>query len=404
VSSDPIRFAFPLIGRGEWTGGLVYLRNTLQVIRSRLAPMVQASVFLSPEDNEKHGAGLAPLVDGRLLVNEAFGYSGRGRSLARALLTGRDMALERLLVDAGIHVVFEVGRYYGARFGLPVVAWLPDFQHRHMGQMFTRLNWWRRDIGLATQVRHRRALIVSSQTALQDMWRYYPRSRGRGHVVRFAVDLDVGAFLGRGEEMRRIYDLPARFFYLPNQFWRHKNHRVIVEALAQLKTEGVLEDLPPVVLSGLNRDERNPGHFESLQQSVHDAGILQHFRYLGLIPYEHVLCLAASCEALVNPSLFEGWSTPIEEAKAVGAPLMLSDTPIHREQAPHAMFFDPDSAASAAATLLNIARAPAHVRDSVAKLATAQDERLQRHALSLLATLQDAVTPEPKATVAARSN
>lgn len=394
----------PLIGRGEWTGGLVYLRNTLQVIRSRLAPAVQASVFLSPEENEKYGAGLAPLVDGRLLVNQAFGYSGRGSSLARALLTGRDMALERLLVEAGVDVVFEVGRFYGARFGLPVIAWLPDFQHRQMGEMFTRFNWWRRDIGLATQVRHRQALIVSSQTALQDMWRCYPRSRGRGHVVRFAIDLDIGAFVGRGEEMRRIYNLPARFFYLPNQFWRHKNHSVIVEALAQLKTGGALDGLPPIVLSGLNRDERNPGHFESLMQAVHDAGVQEHFRYLGLIPYEHVLCLAASCEVLINPSLFEGWSTPIEEAKAVDAPLMLSDIPIHREQAPHAIFFQPHSAASAAATLLDIARAPPHVRDPVATLATAQDERLRQHAVSLLAALRDAVRPETQGAVAARAN
>jgi len=46
--------------------------------------------------------------------------------------------------------------------------------------------------------------------------------------------------------------------------------------------------------------------------------------------------------AVLNPSLFEGWSTTVEAAKAVGVPLLLSDLRVHREQAPeNALFFDP---------------------------------------------------------------
>jgi glycosyltransferase involved in cell wall biosynthesis len=35
---------------------------------------------------------------------------------------------------------------------------------------------------------------------------------------------------------------------------------------------------------------------------------------------------------VVQPSLFEGWSTVVEDAKAVAAPMLLSDLPVHREQ------------------------------------------------------------------------
>jgi glycosyltransferase involved in cell wall biosynthesis len=37
--------------------------------------------------------------------------------------------------------------------------------------------------------------------------------------------------------------------------------------------------------------------------------------------------------ALINPSLFEGWSTTVEEAKSTGTPMILSDLGVHREQA-----------------------------------------------------------------------
>jgi len=46
--------------------------------------------------------------------------------------------------------------------------------------------------------------------------------------------------------------------------------------------------------------------------------------------------------AVINPSLFEGWSTTVEEAKSMGVPMLLSDIGVHREQAEgRASFFDP---------------------------------------------------------------
>jgi glycosyltransferase involved in cell wall biosynthesis len=386
-----IRLGLPLIGRGVWTGGLVYLKNTLRLIGSRLADHVEASVFLSPAEHEKFGAELAPLVNGRLIVDPAISLSGRGRSLAQALLTGQDQALGRLLKAADIDVAFEVASFYGARFAIPVVSWLPDLQHRHMPEMFTRANWWRRDLGFQAQIRSSRTLMVSSETARSDLERFYPSARGRIHVTRFAIDLDIAAYVERGREMRQFYHLPERFFFLPNQFWRHKNHTTLVAALAQLKAADQLVALPPIILSGLPKDLRNPTHFADLMAAATAAGVDSHFRYLGLIPYDHVLSLAATCDTLINPSHFEGWSTPIEEAKAFGAPLLLSDIAIHREQAPHAKFFDPKSVAAAAAALRNISQRPTIARPDVATLVAAQTVRLNDHAASLLKSLQAAV-------------
>jgi len=46
--------------------------------------------------------------------------------------------------------------------------------------------------------------------------------------------------------------------------------------------------------------------------------------------------------AVVNPSLFEGWSTSVEEAKSLAVPMVLSDLRVHREQTDDCgVFFDP---------------------------------------------------------------
>lgn len=392
------KLAFPLLGRGGWTGGFVYLKNTLRLVRSRLSHELEPWLFLSPAENATHGGELAPLVDGRVIVDPAIAVAGRGRSLAEGLVRGRDSALAELLVARGIDVVFESASFYGRRFPLPIVAWLPDLQHRHMPEMFDHLNWWRRDLGFQMQIASAdRTIMLSSESAKVDLERFYPKARGRAHVVRFAIDVDVAPFLDRGAEMRATYALPKRFFFLPNQFWRHKNHGVVIEALARLKAEGGLAGLPPVILAGQPKDPRNPGHFEALMAQAQAAGVAAHFRYLGLIPYDHVLALNAACLAMINPSQFEGWSTPIEEAKAFATPLVLSDIPIHREQAPGAVFFGASDVAACATALREVAARPADARPSLAAMRAAQAARLEAHADALRAAVRAAAAQGQRA-------
>ncbi|MBN9079804.1 MAG: glycosyltransferase family 4 protein [Rhizobiales bacterium] len=395
-----IKLAFPLLGRGGWTGGFIYLKNTLRLVNARLASEIEPWLFLSPEEGVRFGADLRPLVDDRVIVDPAIKVSGRGPSLAKAIATGRDTALERLLVAAGIDVAFENASFYGARFAVPVVSWIPDFQHRHMPEMFTRLNWWRRDLGFRMQIGSGRTVMLSSHTALADLKRFYPSVWDRSHVVRFAIDLDQAPYLERGDEMRRTYALPERYLFLPNQFWRHKNHGAIVEALGVIKAAGRLGALPPVVLTGQPKDPRNPAHFSELMARVETLGIQSHFRYLGLVPYDHVLSLNATCHAMINPSRFEGWSTPIEEAKAFATPLALTDIPIHREQAPGALFFDYASTPSAVAALEEIAGRPTTSRPGIDELRAAQATRLDEHARALLATVRAAMSSRSAAAIA----
>ncbi len=53
----------------------------------------------------------------------------------------------------------------------------------------------------------------------------------------------------------------------------------------------------------------------------------------GLIPYADLIDLMYASAALLNPSLYEGWSTTVEEARSAGVPMLLSDLDVHKEQA-----------------------------------------------------------------------
>jgi glycosyltransferase involved in cell wall biosynthesis len=73
---------------------------------------------------------------------------------------------------------------------------------------------------------------------------------------------------------------------------------------------------------------------------IESSGVNLNFRLLGLIPHAHIPALMRSSAALINPSTFEGWSTTVEEAKAMGTPMILSDLKVHQEQSKEASFFN----------------------------------------------------------------
>jgi glycosyltransferase involved in cell wall biosynthesis len=155
------------------------------------------------------------------------------------------------------------------------------------------------------------------------------------------VQVDAAFLSSVPGEVRSRYGLPEKFFFLPNQIWKHKNHRVVIEAVSQLRASGM--DVC-VAVSGQARDHRHSQLFNELEKQVVNLGIQKQIRFLGLVPYGDVLELMRACTALINPSYCEGWSTPVEEAKSLGVPMLLSNLAVHREQAGNqAVYFNPDS-------------------------------------------------------------
>jgi glycosyltransferase involved in cell wall biosynthesis len=137
------------------------------------------------------------------------------------------------------------------------------------------------------------------------------------------------------------YDIEDPYLYVPNHLWAHKNHGLIISALEIFHRNG---QCPIVISTGQTQDTRNPGHFPFLKGFVANKGLEDRFRFLGLVPFEHVAVLMRESIALINPSRFEGWSTTVEEAKSLGKQILLSDIAVHKEQAPpHGAYFDCDA-------------------------------------------------------------
>ena len=348
-----IRVGFTPIGGSAWTGGQAYLTNLLRALGSYGACQSHAVIFVGEDVQEGNIEPFSRLPSVEVVRSPAFNERDSRWRTAATLLRGLNKEAAQAFSEQQIDVVFEAAQFFGRALPLPAIAWLPDFQHRRLSGNFSRRAYWRRELGFRAQVASGRTIMLSSEDARRDCELYYPDSAGRTAVVRFAAQIDPRDIESDPTIRVSQYGLPDRFLYLPNQFWKHKNHAVVVEALGLLKSRG--HDVV-VAASGNPVDGRGHNQFAVLRKRIRDLGIEANFRMLGMIPRLHLISLLRTCTALMNPSLFEGWSTTVEEARAFDVPMLLSAIGPHREQmGDRATYFSPDDPSEAAQKIAHLA-------------------------------------------------
>ena len=337
-----IRVAFIIdIHNIQWNGGLNYYRNLINAVcdlpDNKISPViitgssVDESVFRDYNNVEIVKTDILERYSPSWFLHRSADH-----------IFSRDILLEKLLIKNQIDLLSHSQYTINPRPIVPVCAWIPDFQQLHMPDFFTDREVVMREIGFKNLCARSNRVILSSYDAQKDLSNFAPEAVDKSRVLQFVA---YPKYESQEIDLRMLeqkYDFKGSFFLVPNQFWIHKNHHIIVEALRILKSRNrnVL-----LLATGKTGDYRQPNYYDKLMTLVRDYSISQYFRPLGVIPYSDLTKLMINSISMLNPSLFEGWSTSVEEAKSLGKHIILSDIPIHREQAPaHAIYFDPHNA------------------------------------------------------------
>lgn len=223
--------------------------------------------------------------------------------------------------------------------------WIPDFQHNHLPELFSKedFNW--RQKYFARLAYGTDMVVLSSQAALDDFKNFFD-VRCPTHILRFVTSSEPGWFSGDPEKVKLAYGISSDYLMCCNQFWMHKDHKTLFKALSFLHERGLKIKL---ICTGAMEDSRHPDYFDSLRDFVQQEGLTEHVLFLGLIPREDQIQLLRGALAVVQPSLFEGWSTVIEDCRLLGKAVFYSDIPVQLEQnPPHSFSFragDPEDLA-----------------------------------------------------------
>lgn len=224
------------------------------------------------------------------------------------------------------------------------IAWIPDFQHIHYPQYQEKENLKLREDEYSRIGRSDCPIVLSSNDAANDFRRYRPSLRNV-YVVHFVsfIEPEIRTITKRDEEyILNKYDLqPQNFICISNQFWQHKNHIVVlkaIELLAEIKPDFNFK----FVFTGEPKDFRNPDYYNQLMELFNKEEIKSRTKILGFIDRIDQLAIMKNSKYIIQPSLFEGWGTVVEDAKVLDKLILLSDIPVHHEQMnENCVLFDP---------------------------------------------------------------
>ncbi|MFN2577936.1 MAG: glycosyltransferase family 4 protein [Pyrinomonadaceae bacterium] len=245
---------------------------------------------------------------------------------------------------------FSVARKHGIEVLLPLldvppwevasklIGWIPDLQHVYLPEFFREPELQNRNATIRRLADRAAFIMLSSNAARKDFVSLIPEGDKKARVLSFPSLLAFDNLSDHPQLSTTKFKLPDKYALVANQFWAHKNHRIVVTAISQLRDRGVTV---PVVMTGLPVDyrDRNNSNFSSLLQAIASAGLNGQIIILGHVPYADLVNLMRTAALVIQPSRFEGWSTIVQDAKALGRPLVCSDIAVHREQAPAALGF-----------------------------------------------------------------
>ena len=183
--------------------------------------------------------------------------------------------------------------------------------------------------------RYATLLLADSEIGKEDILNFYGSygvTADRVKVLPYLPASYLAANVSESElqRVRTIYNLPERYLFYPAQFWPHKNHARIVQALSLLKKSYRLK--MPVVFCGSHSGAIRERTFREVMSLSSQLGLEKEIHYLGYVPDEDMSGIYAAAVALVMPTFFGPTNIPVLEAWAFGCPVLTSDIRGIREQ------------------------------------------------------------------------
>jgi glycosyltransferase involved in cell wall biosynthesis len=332
----------------QWMGGIIYIINfikTLNFLDDKEKPEIY--IFYRP-DLSKFLEGLNyPYLNP---IEWKFISVIKGN--IKSLFIRKNVFIEEILNQYSLDVIFPMHDFpTRSKTKVKLVSWWADLQHKHYPEFFSKQQILARNIRTKLILRNCDDLVVSSQDVLNDFSRFYKlRKDMKIHVFHFVSVIDNLENV-KIEEIKVKYKLPEKYFLVSNQFHKHKNHKVVLESLARLKSMDLIIHM---AFTGKLPGDTNSPYLSELRKIIKSYNLEDQVTFLGVIPRNDQLQIMKYSQAVIQPSLFEGWSTVIEDAKSMQVPIIASNLNVNIEQlGKDGVFFSPQNQEELASILAN---------------------------------------------------
>jgi glycosyltransferase involved in cell wall biosynthesis len=249
-----------------------------------------------------------------------------------------DYAAADTLKKLGVDVLLALSPNIPAfNFRVPFVVPIFDLNHRLQPEFpevsaFGETN--RREHFFINTCKFATLILADSEIGKADVLQFYGHlvKEDRIRILPYYPPTENRA-VPNAEDIARVrtkYNLPSRYFFYPAQFWPHKNHALILQAIKIIADE--THEVVPVVFCGSYWHYVMAHNFKELMALALKLGIADRVHYLGSVPDEDMGALYTLSAGLVMPTFFGPSNIPPLEAWHLGRPVITSNIRGVREQ------------------------------------------------------------------------
>lgn len=265
------------------------------------------------------------------------------RSSSRTLL--RSLGADLLFCPFTAPTYFEQG--------VPTVCTIYDLQYKTYPEFFTAENAAHRDRVFIEACRRANALAAISDYTRDSVITHgnIDPARVRTVHLRMAQRISLRPKAEYNKSVLNRLDLASqRYLLYPANFWKHKNHEMLLTAFGMACHGGLAADVK-LVCTGA------PGaRQEWLMSAARTMNLADRVLFPGYLSNTELAALIANCSGVVFPSLYEGFGLPIVEAMAAAIPVACSNiTSLPEVATDAAIFFDPRVPTQIARAIVSLA-------------------------------------------------
>lgn len=310
-----------------------YIQNLIQYL-PQLAPEVEWVYFFFDEDQAHAVLG-----------------DHQAPNITKVFAPIKHYSLAEQLQLPGIFAAQKLDLLHVPHFNIPIwyqgklVVTIHDLLwHEYRGTQVTTLSPWKYWFKywayrlVATQaVTKAQRIFVPAQTIKNTLVKYYPTVEAAIVVTKEGVDrqlLNVASASSSTwpPELEAFLNKNQPFLIYVGSLYPHKNVRLVIDALPHLPEHRLVIVGSRTVFQ------------QKVRAYAHHMGLQDRVLFVGYLTDEQLTKLEQRAQALVQPSLSEGFGLTGVEAMALGVPVLASDIPIFKEiYQDAAEYFNPHS-------------------------------------------------------------
>jgi glycosyltransferase involved in cell wall biosynthesis len=320
----------------SWMGGIIYILNLIKTLDFLDDDEKPEIILFYRSDLKK----FADQVKYPYLETVEWYFPGVYSGYIRSWVIRKNVFINGIIKDYILDGLFPLHDFpVKSRTNTKLVCWYADLQHKYYPKFFTKRKTLERTQRIKFILKNSDDLVVSSQVVANDFNKFFRIRNGlRIHIFHFVSVIDDIGNLNI-DELRKKYSLPLKYFMISNQFHKHKNHKVLLKALVRLKEKG--QDIH-LAMTGRFPNASHSPYMQELHSIINEHNLQSQISLMGIIPRNEQLLLMKHSQAVLQPSLFEGWSTVIEDAISLQVPVIASSLPVNIEQlGPDGNYFEP---------------------------------------------------------------